>query len=211
MNLGKRIKSLRKEQGWTQKELSKRTSLSRGRLAQIETDPLAEVRGDSLVSLAKAFGYSTEQLLSADELGLLSGLKLQPVTKKAPIISWASLARIVEGTFVLNENTKWAGCPHDITDSAFALEVENDVMTNINGNGRTYPKGTLIFIDPNQLAKTGDKVIAINRLTNESVFREYVLDGGVKYLKPLNTAYPIQQFNDHTQIVGIIVGSYYTE
>lgn len=57
MNLGKRIKSLRKEQGWTQKELSKRTSLSRGRLAQIETDPLAEVRGDSLVSLAKAFGY----------------------------------------------------------------------------------------------------------------------------------------------------------
>ena len=41
MNLGKRIKALRKDQGWTQSDLAKRTSLSRGRLAQIETDPLA--------------------------------------------------------------------------------------------------------------------------------------------------------------------------
>ena len=122
MNLGKRIKALRKDQGWTQSDLAKRTSLSRGRLAQIETDPLAEVRGDSLVSLAKAFGYSTEQLLSADELGLLAGLKLQPVTKKAPVISWASLISIVEGTFMLESNTNWIGCPEDVSDSAFALK-----------------------------------------------------------------------------------------
>jgi len=209
MDLGKRIKNLRKDQGWTQHELAKRTSLSRGRLAQIETDPLAEVRGDSLVSLAKAFGYSTEQLLSADELGLLAGLKLQPVTKKAPVISWASLESIYKGTFMLENNTNWVGCPHDISDSAFALEVENDVMTS--SIGRTYPRGTLIFVDPNKTEKTGDKVIAIDRSSNESVFREYVVDGGVKYLKPLNTAYPIQQFNDNTHVIGVIVGSYIAE
>ena len=209
MNLGKRIKALRKDQGWTQSDLAKRTSLSRGRLAQIETDPLAEVRGDSLVSLAKAFGYSTEQLLSADELGLLAGLKLQPVTKKAPVISWASLISIVEGTFMLESNTNWIGCPEDVSDSAFALEVQNDVMTS--STGRSYPKGTFIFVDPQKPHKTGDRVVAIDRDTNESVFREYVVDGGVSYLKPLNTAYPMQQCGENTHIIGVIVGSYMAE
>jgi len=209
LDLGKRVKGLRKDQGWTQLDLSKRTNLSRGRIAQIETNPLAEVKGDTLVSLAKAFGYSTEQLISDDELGLLAGLKLQPITKKAPVISWASLRDILEGTFSMDESYQWVGCPHDISDNAFALEVQNDVMTA--NNGRSYPKGTLIFIDQTKQSKTGDRVIAIDKETMESVFREYVVDGGVKYLKPLNTAYPIQKFNDNTHVIGVIVGSYIAE
>mgnify|MGYP000147263161 CR=1 FL=1 len=209
LDLGKRVKGLRKEQGWTQLDLSKKTNLSRGRIAQIETNPLAEVKGDTLVSLAKAFGYSTEQLLSDDKLGLLAGLKLQPITKKAPIISWASLAKLVEGTFRMDQSYQWVGCPHDISDNSFALEVQNDVMTR--SNGRSYPMGALIFVDPSKKPKTGDRVIAIDKDTMESVFREYVVDGGVKYLKPLNTAYPIQQFNDNTHVIGVIVGSYIAE
>jgi|TARA_B100000795_G_scaffold59975_1_gene40017 transcriptional regulator with XRE-family HTH domain len=209
MDLGKRVKDLRKDQGWTQLDLSKRTSLSRGRIAQIETNPVAEVKGESLVSLAKAFGYSTEQLLSEDELGLLAGLKLQPITKKAPVISWDSLESIMNGTFMLNDNNQWVGCPHDISDSSFALEVQNDVMTS--NNGRTYPRGTLIFIDQTRKPKTGDRVVAIDRDTLESVFREYVVDGGIRYLKPLNTVYPIQKCTDNTHIIGVIVGSYLAE
>ena len=209
LDLGKRVKGLRKDQGWTQLDLSKRTNLSRGRIAQIETNPLAEVKGDTLVSLAKAFGYSTEQLISDDELGLLKGLKLQPITKKLPVISWSSLPSIIKGSFEMGDNDQFVGCPYDIGDNSFALEVKNDVMTS--PNGRSYNKGTLIFIDQTKTPKTGDRVIAINTFTDESVFREYVLDGGVKYLKPLNVAYPIQQFNEYTKIIGVIVGSYTAE
>ena len=208
MDLGKRIKNLRKDQGWTQLDLSKATSLSRGRIAQIETNPLAEVKGESLVSLAKAFGYSTEQLLSADELGLLAGMRLQPVTKKVPVISWASLESVMNGKFMLESN-QWVGCPHDISDNSFVLEVENDLMTS--STGRSYPRGAYIFIDQDRLAKSGDRVIAIDRNTMESVFRELVIDGGIKYLKPLNTAYPVQQCSESTHIIGVIVGSYMAE
>jgi SOS-response transcriptional repressor LexA len=208
MDLGSRVKQLRKTQGWSQLELSKRTAISRGRIAQLETNPVAEVKGETLMSLARAFSCTTEELLSSSALDSMSGLKLQPIMRKAPILNWQNLPDILKGSLML-ESESWVGCPHDISDTSFALEVQNDVMTS--NTGRSYPAGTLIFVDQDRTAKTGDRVIAIDRETKESVFREYVVDGGVRYLKPLNTAYPIQQCSQDTHIVGVVVGSYMAE
>ena len=205
MNFGKRVKELRKGQGWTQEDLAKRTSLSRGRIAQIETDPLAKVGGNSLVSLANAFGYSTEQLLSADELGLLADLKLQPVTRKVPLIDWKSLNSIVTKTFVL-ESSNWIGCPYDLSEKSFVLEVQDELMTSIHG--RSYPKGALIFVDAEREPKAGERVIAIDTVTLSAVFREYVISGSATYLKPLNERYPIKALQQSTSIIGVVAGSY---
>ena len=205
MNLGKRIKELRKAQGWTQTDLSKRTSVSRGRIGQLETDPLAKVGGNSLVSLAKAFGYSTEQLLSADELGLLVDLKLQPFTRKVPLIDWKSLKSIVDKTFVL-ESSNWIGCPYDLSEKSFVLEVQDELMTSIHG--RSYPKGALIFVDAEREPKAGERVIAIDTVTLSAVFREYVISGSATYLKPLNERYPIKSLQKSTSIIGVVAGSY---
>lgn len=208
MDLGSRVKQLRKTQGWSQLELSKRTAISRGRIAQLETNPTAEVKGETLMSLARAFSCTTEELLSSGALGNMPGLKLQPIMRKAPILNWQDLPDILKGKLML-ESESWVGCPHNISDRAFALEVQNDVMTS--NTGRSYPTGTLIFVDQDRNPKTGDKVIAIDRETKESVFREYVIDGGIRYLKALNTAYPIQQCSQDTHIIGVIVGSYMSE
>ena len=205
MNLGKRVKELRKAQGWTQTDLAKRTSVSRGRIGQIETDPLAKVGGNSLVSLAKAFGYSTEQLLSADELGLLADLKLQPVTRKVPLIDWKSLKSIVDKTFVL-ESSNWIGCPYDLSEKSFVLEVQDELMTSIHG--RSYPIGALIFVDAEREPKAGERVIAMDTVTLSAVFREYVISGSATYLKPLNERYPIKALQQSTSIIGVVAGSY---
>jgi len=205
MDLGKRIKELRKAEGWSQEKLSELTKLSRGRIAQIETDPQAQVKGDSLVSLAKAFGYSTEQLLSDDELGLLAGLKLQPITKKVPLIGWESLESILNKTFVL-ESSNWIGCPYDLSNKSFVLEVQDELMTSIHG--RSYPKGALIFVDAEREPKAGERVIAIDTVTLSAVFREYVISGSTTYLKPLNERYPIKALQQSTSIIGVVVGSY---
>ena len=205
MNLGKRIKELRKAQGWTQTDLSKRTSVSRGRIGQLETDPLAKVGGNSLVSLAKAFGYSTEQLLSADELGLLADLKLQPFTRKVPLIDWKSLKSIVDKTFVL-ESSNWIGCPYDLSEKSFVLEVQDELMTSIHG--RSYPIGALIFVDAEREPKAGERVIAMDTVTLSAVFREYVISGSATYLKPLNERYPIKALQQSTSIIGVVAGSY---
>jgi SOS-response transcriptional repressor LexA len=209
MDLGKRVKALRKAKGWSQEELASRTSMSRGRIGQLETNPLAEVKGANLVSLASALGFSTEKLLSKEELLLIAGVKTKPLTRKIPILSWASLSSINKGEKLVEESDRWLGCPSDIGENSFALEVENDLMTS--NSGRSYPVGSFVFVDQDKPVRSGDRVIAVNRKTLDSVFREYVIEGSVSYLKPLNTQYSTKECDEHTEIIGVIVGSYLAE
>ena len=117
--------------------VAKRTSMSRGRIGQLETNPLAEVKGANLVSLAAALGFSTEKLLSKEELLLVAGVKTKPLTRKIPILLWASLSSINKGEKLMLDSDRWIGCPDDIGENSFALEVENDLMTS--NSGRSYP------------------------------------------------------------------------
>tara|TARA_R110000822_G_scaffold112118_1_gene242972 strand:- start:809 stop:1438 length:630 start_codon:yes stop_codon:yes gene_type:complete len=209
MDLGKRVKALRKAKGWSQEELAAKTSMSRGRIGQLETNPLAEVKGANLVSLAAALGFSTEKLLSKEELLLVAGVKTKPLTRKIPILSWASLISISKGEKLMLESDRWIGCPDDIGENSFALEVENDLMTS--NSGRSYPIGSFVFVDQDKPVKSGDRVIAVDLKTMDSVFREYVIEGSVSYLKPLNTQYQTKECDEHTQIIGVVVGSYLAE
>jgi len=210
MDLGKRVKALRKLKGWSQEELAKRTSMSRGRIGQLETNPLAEVKGANLVSLAAALGFSTEKLLSKEELLAVAGVKIKPITRKIPILSWEALSNYHNKKEVLMlESDRWIGCPDDIGENSFALEVENDLMTS--NSGRSYPVGSFVFVDQDKPPKSGDRVIAVNAKTLDSVFREYVIEGSVSYLKPLNNQYQTKECDEHTQIIGVVVGSYMAE
>tara|TARA_R100001369_G_scaffold61661_1_gene88530 strand:- start:673 stop:1302 length:630 start_codon:yes stop_codon:yes gene_type:complete len=209
MDLGKRVKALRKSKGWSQEELASRTSMSRGRIGQLETNPLAEVKGANLVSLASALGFSTEKLLSKEELLAVAGVKTKPLTRKVPILSWAYLSSINKGESLMLESDRWIGCPSDIGENSFALAVENDLMTN--SAGRSYPIGSFVFVDQDRPPKSGDRVIAVNRKTLDSVFREYVIEGSVSYLKPLNQQYSTKECDEHTEIIGVVVGSYLAE
>ena len=209
MDLGKRVKALRKAKGWSQEEQASRTSMSRGRIGQLETNPLAEVKGANLVSLAAALGFSTEKLLSKEELLLVAGVKTKPLTRKIPILLWASLSSINKGEKLMLDSDRWIGCPDDIGENSFALEVENDLMTS--NLGRSYPVGSFVFVDEDKPVKSGDRVIAVNLKTLDSVFREYVIEGSVSYLKPLNTQYQTKECDEHTEIIGVVVGSYTAE
>ena len=55
MNLGERVKKLRKDQGWSQQDFANRTSISRARVAQLETDPTAEVKADQILEHSPTF------------------------------------------------------------------------------------------------------------------------------------------------------------
>jgi len=107
------------------------------------------------------------------------------------------------------ESDRHIGCADDIGDNSFALEVENDLMTS--SSGRSYPIGSFVFVDQDKPPKSGDRVIAVNKKTLDSVFREYVIEGSVSYLKPLNTQYSTKECDEHTLIIGVIVGSYIAE
>jgi transcriptional regulator with XRE-family HTH domain len=80
--VGKRIRQIREERGWTQDQLAENVNVSRSAVAQWETDRVGQVRGN-LTRVAEVLDISVEYLLyghdkraplsagTGDELALL--------------------------------------------------------------------------------------------------------------------------------------------
>ena len=66
--------------------MSKRKSISRARIAQLETGTTDDVQATNLVSTAKAFGFSIEQLKSNNSMERDAEVRLQPMMGKAPVV-----------------------------------------------------------------------------------------------------------------------------
>jgi len=66
MGLRDRVKELRKERGWTQTELAKRSGLSRGYIANLEgSKSIKRPSASVLLNLARAFRIKPEDLYQA--------------------------------------------------------------------------------------------------------------------------------------------------
>ncbi len=112
---------------------------------------------------------------------------------KVPLISWVQAGAWAEAIDTLHpgEAEAWLPCPVSHGPRSFALRVAGDSMTA--PYGKSYPEGSVVYVDPEQTGgvTTGDRVIAQMPGENAVTFKSFVEDAGRRYLKPLNTAYPL--------------------
>lgn len=80
-------------------------------------------------------------------------------------------------------------------------------MTSTQGK-KSFHDGDIIIVDPEQTAKHGSFVVAVLPRAKEATFKQYDVDGGVKYLKPINPQYPLVEINEKTVICGVVVGCF---
>lgn len=66
-SLGKRVKELREEKGWTLEEFSKKSGLSFEFLSLLESDKIQKVTSEIMRKLAKGFGISIAELFEENE------------------------------------------------------------------------------------------------------------------------------------------------
>ena len=132
-----------------------------------------------------------------------------PHNKEVPLISRVQAGAWQEASdpFEPGDADEWYICPTRHSDSTYALEVEGDSMTS--PVGRSYPAGMIIFVDPEREAASGDRVVAKVNGDNEATFKQLVIDGERKYLKPLNPAYPV--ITDPFRVLGKVIGAYMKE
>lgn len=97
--------------------------------------------------------------------------------------------------------------PHFFTDQQhwYALQVMGDAMQAPAGHQECFHDGDFIIIDPTKKAVHGSYVIAMLPNTKNATFKQYVMDGGIAYLKPLNPQYPTIKINDTGSICGIVI------
>ncbi|OGT63254.1 MAG: hypothetical protein A3E85_06080 [Gammaproteobacteria bacterium RIFCSPHIGHO2_12_FULL_45_12] len=204
-----RIRLRIKELGLTQEELAAKLGITRGAvthyLACRRVPPLAQFHKIATVLKTTPawlqFGVSPSDTKAATPS---NNTKVDKVYNRVPIISWEQAAKNHDGRTIIEAKNS-EHLPHFYTDQAhwYALRVKGDAMTTSSGD-KSFHDGDIIIIDVERKPKHGDFVIAILPQTKELTFKQYVLDGGTQFLKPLNQQYPMIKIQDSNCIRGVI-------
>lgn len=205
-----RIRSRMKELGLTQEELADKLGITRGAVTHY-------LAGRRVPPLSKF--NEIARVLKADAAWLQFGtvIEAQPATKTGktaahatahrsiPILSWEQAAKNPQVKSLKQEDIKET-IPHIFTDQLqwYALRVKGDSMVASSGS-KSFHEGDVIVVDPDKEPKHGDFVIAVLPKAKEATFKQYVVDGGKKYLKPLNIQFPLVDFTTSLPILGVVV------
>lgn len=208
-----RIKSRMKELEMTQEELANKLGITRGAV----THYLAGRRVPPLNQFQKL-----AHVLKVDPAWLQYGVASSEHKSTAknilkheatiahyliPIFSWKQAAeRLSANQLRVKGNFEYI--PHFYTDQShwYALRVQGDAMVSANGL-KSFHEGDLIIVDTDKEVKYGDFVIAVLPNAKEATFKQYMIDGGVKYLKPLNTQYPLIAIDAKVILTAVVVKS----
>ena len=123
------------------------------------------------------------------------------IVRQVPLISWVQAGHWHEACEVLSldEVTEWIPVPAKLSSRAFALRVRGDSMEP------RFPEGAVVVVEPDIHPKHRDYVIVrFEDGTNECMFKQYIEDLPNRFLKPLNTRYPLIQIDGKATVVGIV-------
>lgn len=203
MDLPTRMKTARKQKGWSQVELARACGLKQGAIGHLESGR----SGNSmyLPQIASALQVSYEWLLRGKgEMHVSARPSVDSGLRQVPLRSLSDFS----GRSGMNAVKNWVPAPTDVSKDAFAVTVEGDAMTSQHGQ-RSYPNGTIIYVDPDMPENlNGKRVLAM--VDDYPVFKEYRRDGSRIFLMSLNPLYPPID-GTTAKIIGVVVGSFLPE
>ena len=68
-----------------------------------------------------------------------------------------------------------------------------------------FTEGDTIIVDPEREALHANFVVVKLEDAQEATFKQLIIDGGQKFLRPLNAHYPVMAINGNATIVGVVV------
>lgn len=74
----------------------------------------------------------------------------------------------------------------------------------IRPDGSGFPNGCFIAVEPRRTPKSGDFVVVRFNDSDEAAFKQYFIEGGTQYLRPLNPTYPTLGVPSDAQMVGVV-------
>jgi SOS-response transcriptional repressor LexA len=196
--------------------LAKYLKISRSSVSSWMTGQTKTIAGDNAFGVAKFFGCNAEWVQSGkgrkyperqQKTNEFSHDSIQfiPHIHWHQVFSWSVNMKAVSKAAI-----EWLPCPTaSCGPRTYALTISDDSMTNPYPGQRSYPSGTVIYVDPDKPLKPGCRVVAT--IADDVVFREYRKDGGKLILKPLNPQYLPHEIDGTVQISGVVVGQYLAE
>jgi len=174
----------------------------------IGTNPVKNI-GDRFAShVEKVFNKPTGWLDQEhhdiqEASGIYHSTPLRRAYFQVPIITWQEAEQWLKNP----EQYTAKSFPNSLVISvqlspqAFALKIEGDIMEAPGGT--SFPRECLVIADTDQPAQNGTYVIAKASADTSLIFRQLIIDGNKRYLKPLNPRYPIIELPPHGSIYAV--------
>ena len=202
MNISTRIKSRRKLLGLSQEELAERIGVSQNAIHKLEDGTTQKPR--KIFELANVLQCNAEWLLTGKGSPLPEASNVEEGPElhgQYPVISWVQAGDWTTIYEINRHDAEYYPCPVKCSDKTFLLKVRGQSMAG------TFKENELIFVDPAIEAVNGKYVVARLDDENEATLKQLIIEGGHKYLKATNPAWPtpIQPINGNCTIVGVVI------
>lgn len=205
-----RIKSRMQELHMTQESLANKMGITRGAithyLAGRRVPPLKQFKKIALILKCDPAWLQFGSTSIKNEVVLSKKEKFAPTRYPIPLLRWEQVIELSGASKMRNDEVS-EFVPHLFSDYSYwyALRVKGDSMVASSGQSQSFREGDIIIVDPEKNAVHGNYVVALLPKSKEAVFKQFVIDGGIKYLKPLNPQYPMIEISNSTHICGIVV------
>lgn len=204
-------KTRMRESGITQEELAERLGITKGAVShwlnQRREPRLEEIAKLLSITGMKDFVVHPDGTISDNDSSEsnVSFVKPYEKGKNYPVLSSVQAGSWCEACepYTLKDIDLWLESDAHIQGDAFWLEVEGDSMTA--PVGLSVPEGTFVLFDTGREPVNGSLVIAKLSDSNEATFKKLIIDGGQKYLKGLNPAWPLVPVNGNCKTIGVAV------
>lgn len=202
-----RVSALMKQREWTEAQTAENAGVAQSSVHRIITGEIDSPRYATLEKLAAAFGVTTTSITLGTESSDNSVREIRPNYNYNLSTPVTTLNLLSKGELP-TDTGEMIRCPVLHGPQVYAIRIENDHMTAQHGNGDSFKRGTIVFIDPEQAitAQDGDFVLVKFTETSGYSFNKLIITPAGRYLGALANGIPI--VDKPFVIVGKHIGSW---
>ncbi|MGI2068130.1 S24 family peptidase [Shewanella glacialipiscicola] len=208
MEIGQIIRKARIDLGLTMKVVEAKTGILASNQSKIELGENTSPGFYTIANLAKFYGLSMEGIcraISEDSSSSVIAAQAQKCLY-LPVISWVQAGMWRESIQSHDDDCPVVPSPFKCSNNSYILNVSGDSMTAQHGSMQSFEEGSQIVVDPDVEATNKNYVIARISGTNDVTFKQLIIDGTQRYLKPINPQYPLLQIDQPIDICGVVIG-----
>ena len=216
MTFADRVKAARKHAGLTQKELADQVGVSQTAMHKLEVGRSRSSR--CTVSISLACGVDPVWLdTGRGAMALQGGVAWMdrahnepdriPYIGRIPLISWQEVGQYCNRQALPLDHDPdriqfWVPVAAKNGDRVFALTVSDDSMEP------DFIEGEAIIVDPTLEPEHNQYVVAQMATGGMATFKQLLVMGNKRYLKPVNQRYPLMEIDGELLVCGIVVSKY---